>query len=448
MLLSFKNFILKEKLFNREQRVLLAISGGLDSVVMSRLFHLSGFHFGIAHCNFGLRGKESDQDELFVKKLASEYDIEYHINRFHIDKRDDKTCLPVDLNGASVQMAARELRYEWFEKLRLTHGYDYIAIAHHKYDETETVLINLVRGTGIAGLHGILPKHGKIVRPMLFSGRKEIEAYASKEQIDYREDSSNKSLDYVRNKIRLKVIPVLKDINPNIEETFSQNVVRIRDMEEIYQQSIESAKQKLLVHEKRQTTISIDELRKLKPLNTYLFEILKPWGFNGSTVKDIIESLDAEPGKRFHSPTHQLLKDRDKLIITETLNNDHKELLIEQDLTRISTPLKLKMRTNMRNGFQIPTTETVACLDYHKLHFPLVLRKWEAGDYFHPLGMKTKKKLSDFFIDNKLSRNEKDNTFVLVSGKDITWIVGQRIDNRYKVADNTEKIYLAELIED
>ena len=439
MLQSFKKFIQKEKLFNANDKILLAVSGGIDSVVMCELFHQAGCNFGIAHCNFGLRGPESDEDEKFAKALSGKYGAGFHSERF-------KTEIYAKENGISIQMAARELRYNWFEKLRKTKNYDYTAVAHHKDDEIETYLINLIRGTGIAGFHGIHTKNNFIVRPLLFATKNEIEKFAQKTKLSFRNDSSNQELKYTRNKIRHSIIPLLKEINPNLEETIAQNIVKIRDVEQIYREHISEKRKKVITEQQGIVMIPIEKLKALNPLRTYLFEFLNVYNFNATVIDDIISSLDGISGKQFFSSTHRLLKNRDELIITKIADTNETEREIHEGQRVIDYPVSMKMRKIVNNtDFEMPENENVACLDYNILQFPLKLRKWKKGDAFYPLGMNGSKKLSDFFIDNKVPISEKENIFVIESGRKIFWIVGHRIDDRFKITKATENIYLVEL---
>src|ERR1035437_212226 len=308
MLQSFKTYIKKEKLFNPSKKILLTVSGGIDSIVMCELFHQAKLNFGIAHCNFQLRDDESDNDELFVEKLAEKYAVPFHSVSFDTSSYSKK-------NKLSIQVAARQLRYNWFEETREQFNYNFIATAHHLDDSIETFFINLIRGTGISGLHGILPKQGKIIRPILFTTKKEIESFAKKNKLKHREDSSNASDKYVRNKIRHHIIPALKELNPNLESTIKNNIQHLRDVEQIYKKEIENKRSKLIKQEKNSFIISISQLKRLTPLSTYLFEFLKPYNFNATVANEILESLDAESGKQFLSETHRILKDRDSLIL-------------------------------------------------------------------------------------------------------------------------------------
>jgi tRNA(Ile)-lysidine synthase len=442
MLSAFADFIKKEDLFSPADKLLLTVSGGVDSVAMCELLNKASVDFGIAHCNFKLRGKESDEDELFVEKLAEKYQVPFHSISFNTNSFAKK-------NKLSIQAAARELRYEWFEEIRLQFAYTYIATAHHQDDSIETFFINLIRGTGIAGLHGILPKQGCIIRPLLFTGKDDILAFAKKNKLRHREDSSNTSDKYLRNKIRQKIIPVLKELNPKISSTLLKDIDHLRDVEKIYRNEIGNKKQKILRIKKSTIYLSIARLKELEPLTAYLFEFLRPYGFNPSSVEEIVSSLGKISGKQFFSATHRLVHDRKDLIIQkkEALNPEKKSITIKKSQKKVETDeLFLQLKQGPVGTF-FSHSSKCAVLDFDKLSFPLKVRKWQQGDVFQPLGMKGKKKLSDFFIDRKLSIAEKENTWLLLSEEKIVWVIGQRIDDRFKVTDKTRKIYFAELTE-
>ena len=432
MLNEFIKYCKKEKLFSEDDKILLAVSGGIDSVVMAELFFLAEYDFGIAHCNFKLRGKDSDKDEKFVKNLATKFKVPFFIKRFDTYKYSDE-------NKISIQMAARELRYYWFTELLEKEDYKYTATAHHRDDSIETFFINLIRGTGISGLHGILPKQGNLIRPLLFAGRDEIEVFKKENKIKFREDKSNLSDKYLRNKIRHKLIPVIKEIEPEIEKVMQKNISRFSETENIYFKEIEKREKKIVKKETGKIIISIDELRKLKSLKTYLYEFLLPFNFTFSDVENITISLEGISGKQFYSPTHRLLKDRNNLIIAPLSENEIQEFFIEKTDKGILSPLRLKIK--IEKNIELSSDKNIACLDYSKLEFPLILRKWKRGDVFVPFGMTGKKKLSDFFIDQKLSIIQKEQIWLLCSGENIVWIVGHRIDNRYRITKNTKQVF-------
>ena len=437
MLQEFQKYISEKTLFSKTDKILLTVSGGLDSVVMCDLFHKAGFKFGIAHCNFKLREAESEGDELFVASLAKRYKTKFHSKSFN-------TYAYAKEKNISIQMAARDLRYTWFEEIRKKEKYKYIATAHHRDDQVETLLINIVRGTGIAGLHGIAPKQKQLIRPLLFGNREQIEKYARENDLLHREDSSNASDKYVRNKIRHHVVPVLKEINPYLEAGIAQTVERLREAEEIYLQAIEEKKKKLLSVNKKEARLPVKEIKKLP--KGFLYGILSDYNFNAEVVNEIQEALDGASGKQFFSATHRLIKDREQLIVTKKNESLSRQVKIYKQTKQITSPFKMTIRQAERNkNFSIPRSGNVGCFDAALIKYPLVLRNWKEGDHFFPLGMKGKKKLSDFFIDHKFSIADKESAWLLLSGKDIIWIVGHRIDERYKISAATKRLFICEV---
>ena len=438
MLQKFIQFTTKNKLLQKNDKLLLAISGGIDSVVLCDLVHRAGFEFGVAHCNFQLRGQDANDDEAFASQLAQKYGALYVSTRFDTEKYATN-------NKQSVQVAARNLRYEWFEKIRKLYGFTFIATAHHQNDVLETMVYNLTKGTGIAGLHGILPKNGHIIRPLLFTSRSKIEKYAQKRQLNYREDSSNSLTKYARNKIRHLVVPSLKEINPNIEDTFANNAKRFREIEIIYRQGIAAYRQQLFENTKHETLISIKKLQKIEALPTVLYELLKPYHYVATQIEQIIAALDAESGKVFFSESHQIIKDRQFLILSEKTTKDSSFSLIDNDLHILEKKHETFhfKKENRTEDFIYNTDKHIAQIDFDKLEFPLILRSWQNGDYFYPLGMNNKKKkLKRFFADQKLSLNDKERVLILTDNKKrIIWIVNHRIDERFKVTEKTNLIY-------
>lgn len=431
---EFLQYITQKDLCNKSNNILIGLSGGIDSVCMFHLFRLSGFQISIAHCNFQLRGDESDGDNQFVENLAKEFDIPLFTIRFN-------TKEVAKSQGISIQMAARDLRYEWFEELRNKYNYDYVAIAHNSDDVIETFLINLSRGSGIRGFTGIKPKSGNIIRPLLFASRKKINAFIIENNLKYREDSSNSSVKYSRNLIRHEIIPLFEKVNSRFRDTMIENIARLQDTEKIYNQAIAKDIQSIKWDKGQKIFISIDKLKKLNSITTYLHEILNHFGFSNTQVHDIANSLDSTSGKQFFTLTHRLIKDRNELIVEEISVTDKNSYLINYSNDKLELPIKLNISKFERSdNFKITKESNIGLFDLNLIEFPLTLRKWRKGDYFVPLGMQNLKKISDFFIDNKLSLSEKEDMWIIESGNKIIWIVGKRIDNRFKITDNTKSI--------
>ena len=446
MLQAFKAYIKSSGLFDQTDRILLAVSGGVDSVAMVRLFKDAGYNFGIAHVNFGLRGEESNGDETFVKNLADELEVPFYLKNFNTQK------FAAD-NKISIQMAARDLRYAWFEEVVKEQGFDFVATAHHLDDQAETFFINLLRGTGISGMHGIMPKQGKIIRPLMFTTREKIMSFALDLNLAWREDRSNKSRKYLRNKLRLDVLAELYKINPQFSHKLNESIIHLRDVETIFDNHIAGVTADLVQHTAEGILISIDWVYEYEPHNTYLFELLKPYSFSYPVVKEIVRSLDTFSGKIFYSPTHRLLRDRENFIIQPLtdLNIDQfngEVFYLEKESLNIEHPVCLCMHQT-DNITDLPMGKSsIACLDLDKLKFPLKIRKWEKGDWFTPLGLKGKKKLSDFFINQKLSLAEKEKTWLLLSGDDIVWVIGKRIDNRFRITPKTKKAFVISSVDE
>jgi tRNA(Ile)-lysidine synthase len=434
---SFRSFISQHQLFNTADRILLAVSGGKDSVLMVHLFKLAGYEFGIAHCNFNLRAEESQRDEAFVKMLAATLDVPFHVTHFN-------TKAYAKENRCSTQMAARDLRYQWFEEIRTRESYTCIALAHHQNDAMETLLINLTRGTGVAGLHGIAPKRDRLIRPLLFLTRNDIEQIISRENIDYVEDSSNLSDHYARNKIRLNVIPQLKDINPNLEHTFASNIQRFQEVEAVIQLTVQKIRAEIAKQTSIGITMPLHEIKALHPRKLLCYELLKPYGFTESLVGEVLESLDKQSGTSFYSETHRLTLDRLQLLITPIAAQKISNLLIHPSDQSIDLPTQtLTIHYAAGNAF---ASDGNAYVDYDLLIFPLVVRSRQPGDVFMPLGMKTFKKLSNFLVDEKVSLPEKDQVPLIINGNGaVIWVGGLRQDNRFKVQATTKKVAIFEL---
>lgn len=422
----------------KAQSYLLATSGGVDSVVLCYLFSKLGLNFEIAHCNFQLRNEESDGDADFVSKLAKELNVKIHINKFN-------TAAYAEEEKISIQEAARNLRYEWFEEIRGNSSLDYIVVGTHKSDEVETLLINQIRGAGIRGLHGILPVKGNVIRPLLSVTREQILEYAKENKLTWREDSSNASEKYMRNKIRHQVIPVLKEIRENVEFQFADNAQAIRDYQKLIENEILRLKPTLMTQENQSWKINKDVLSRLTPGYIYLYELLLDFGFSYSTCKDTISSLNNQPGGIFYGKKGTLINDREFLFLEPESEDSNPAISIDYQANQVYVPLHLKFETLDASNFQISLDNRIASLDFDKLQFPLTLRKWKNGDRFQPFGMNGMKKISDFLIDNKVPRHAKSSIFVLESGDQIVWVVGLRINDNFKIKTSTKKVFQVSL---
>lgn len=429
---KFAHIIKNELALLAEDVILVALSGGRDSVCLCELLKQCEQNFAIAHCNFSLRGEESDGDEEFVRKLAKKYNVPCHIRRFDTEK-------VAKASSMSIQETARQLRYEWFEDIREKEGYSKIATGHHLDDSIETVLFHLIRGTGISGLHGIPMENASVIRPLLFASRDEISAFVKENDLAYREDSSNQSEKYARNKIRHQLVPVLAELNTSFHQSFHQTIKKLQSTERVYKKQIENEKQRLWRKESFGIHISIEALLALDDLATYLYEWFKDYGF--SSVDDILKSLNGPSGKIFLSKTHRIVRDRQDLILTE-LPEAPKEYFIEEETSSIDLPIGLLFAKESQDT---KNERAIARFTIGKLGFPLTLRTWRKGDVFYPDGMRGKKKLSDYYTDCKLSIPEKENTWLLCSGDQIIWVVGHRMDRRFKLGDTREKAYIVSI---
>ncbi|HJU45607.1 MAG TPA: tRNA lysidine(34) synthetase TilS [Chitinophagaceae bacterium] len=422
----------------QQNTLLLAVSGGADSVVLCELCYQAGFKFSIAHCNFQLRGEESERDEQFVRSLGEKYGVETYVQRFDTKQYAEEKKL-------SIQVAARELRYNWFNELLTAHNLQLTTLltAHHADDNIETMLMNFFKGTGISGLHGILPKQNKIVRPLLFAYKEEIKAFAEEKKLAYVEDSSNFSDKYTRNYFRNQLIPAVEKVFPAVKENLAQNINRFREIELLYDQAIQQHKKKLVERKGNEYHIPVLRLQKTRPLETVLYEIIKEFGFTSHQTKEVAALLDSESGRYIASSTHRVIKNRNWLIISPNKTPEAENIPIEVGDKMVEFENgTLTIQNIQHSTFNIQHSSNIACLDACQIQFPLLLRKWRPGDYFYPLGMKKKKKLSRFLIDQKLSLPEKENTWVVEMNKKIIWIVGRRIDERVKVTGATRQIVL------
>jgi tRNA(Ile)-lysidine synthase len=435
----FIDFVEQNKLFTSTGKVLAAVSGGMDSVLMAHLLKSAGFNFGIAHCNFMLRGPEADSDQEFTRQLAQQLGVSFHTINF------DTRQYAGD-NKISIQMAARDMRYQWFAQISQSAGYDAVALAHHQNDTIETILLNLTRGTGIAGMHGILPKNGPLVRPLLFLTRQEIETLITAEGLKYVEDASNNSVKYARNKIRHQVIPFLKELNPNLEATFENSLRNFRDMEVLLNNRVDDLTKKLLVQQEDEVHIAINDVEKLSPKRLLLFKLLQGYGFIETVVDDLITVMGKHPGRIFESAGFTLLVDRGKLIISPKKERSDDNVAINQSDNSVNyNEYKLTVLHD-DSPLIVKDNPLAVSVDAELLVYPLILRAWQQGDFFYPLGMKTRQKLSDFFIHIKIPLHKKSATPILVNGNgDIIWVGGYRLSERYKVSNNTKKVTIFEL---
>ncbi|PSR56676.1 tRNA lysidine(34) synthetase TilS [Adhaeribacter arboris] len=427
-------FVQQHQLFASNQKIIAAVSGGIDSVVLCDILSELKVNFAIAHCNFGLRAEESDADELFVRKLAKKYNVPFFSEQFN-------TKAFATQEKISTQMAARTLRYNWFEKLRQQHSYDLIAVAHHQNDSVETILLNLTRGTGLPGLHGIAPKNGSLIRPLLCLQKDDIYDYVTAQQLIWREDSSNETTLYQRNKIRHEVIPVLKQLNPNLEHTMQQTAAKINAAEIIVRDHVQKIREQALRSENGISYLNIAALPDTEALPLILFELLQPYAFTFEVTQMIIPALNGESGKIFSSATHTLVKDRAQLVITSKDTEAFGSYELGAGQTEWIMPeLHLRLNSVPALHYKINSNKKLAALDAGLLQFPLKIRPWKEGDWFVPLGMNGKKKISDFLIDEKIPVNLKSTIKVLLSANSIMWVIGHRLDNRFKVTPKTEQV--------
>nr|WP_246516278.1 tRNA lysidine(34) synthetase TilS [Aequorivita echinoideorum] len=416
--------------FLKEKKLLIACSGGLDSTVLAYLMKSLEFQIALAHCNFSLRGKESDGDEMFTVGLAKKMEIPVFAETFETKKYAAE-------NKVSTQMAARDLRYHWFGEILKNFGYDYVLTAHHLDDDLETFLINLSRGSGLQGLTGIPFQNEKIIRPFLNVSREEIFEYAKENKISWREDSSNAKPDYLRNKLRLDVIPQYKEAANSLLRNFQKSRQNLRASQHLVEDYMALVYKLIIAETADGYSINIEKLQELPHPRAILFELLSGFGF--TAWEDVYNLLEAQTGKRVFSETHQLLKNRDLLFLSEISSEENfSEFEISKETPEISEPIRLKFETEKYIG---ETEKNIAHFDFHKLKFPLKLRKWQEGDQFQPFGMKGKKKLSKFFKDEKLSLSQKDKIWLLTSNNQVIWVIGHRMDERFKVTETTSEIF-------
>ncbi|KJD33097.1 potassium ABC transporter ATPase [Tamlana nanhaiensis] len=436
---AFKKHITQNLNFLTESKLIIAISGGIDSVVLTYLCHKIGLNIALAHCNFNLRADESDGDEAFVEQLAESLGLEVFVQNFDTELYSKE-------HKRSVQMAARELRYNWFEELSSQLQFDYILTAHHADDNLETFLINFTRGTGLEGLTGIPEVNGKFVRPLLPFSSEDIVNYASSNRVKWRDDSSNKSVKYLRNKLRHEVIPILKDINPSLLQSFQSTLNNLQDSSQIVNDKMDEFLNKTIENiSDNEVRFKISEFKKMSNPKAYLFEALKEFGF--TEWHDVENLLDAQPGKQVFSNEFRLIKDRDYLLLTKNEVETFSEVVISDIQDPVETPFGvLNFEEVQSNPSDLKSENHFIFVDKDQLEFPLSIRKKAEGDVFYPIGMQGKKKLSKYFKDEKFSLLEKENTWLLCSGEAIVWIINRRADNRFKVTENTKNILKIELM--
>ena len=438
MIEKVRSYIKENRLLKPDDRVIVGLSGGMDSMTLIDVLLSLGYNCMAVHCNFHLRGEESERDAAFVEQWCESAKV-------GLVSVDFDTYRYAAEHKISIEMAARELRYKWFEDIRKEHHADAIAVAHHRDDLAETVLLNLIRGTGIRGLSGISPKNNFIVRPLLGVSRDEIEAYVDERKLPFIFDSSNSDDAFVRNFLRLNVIPLLEKINPSVKNSIYRTAQHVGEARKIYDFYVENQKKAIFTDNR----IDIDKLKTTLSPATMLFEILSPFGFNASVIEDICQCLDSIPGKVFYSNDYRLIKDRKDLILDKISdeNLSQREYAIDKVSQEITDPIRLKI-SFLSGNITINKDARFLYADADKLSFPLTLRKWQPGDWFIPFGMKGRKKLSDFFTDRKFSLPDKENAWVLTSDEDIVWVVGERSDDRFKITESTENVLVMEFIND
>jgi len=423
---KFQNHINTNFSFLKDKKLLLATSGGIDSMVMIYLFHKLNLNFALAHCNFQLRGNESNDDETFVKQFAIENKIECFTIQFNTENYSREYKL-------STQLTARKLRYDWFQELIEKEKFDYVATAHHLDDQVETFLINYSRGSGLDGFTGIPSVNGNIIRPLLIFSREEIEEYAKENQIQWREDTSNASDKYDRNKIRHHVVPVFKELNSSFLSSFQNTLYYLKQEQSLINDAVQNAYQKVVIEDKNQLKIDISALLQYKNYKAYLYQWLHKYGF--SAWNDLYNLVDSQSGKQIFSENYILLKDRGFLILSGKEMFDFKEFIVNSITDKPNFPLKLTLCN--QSNISIPS-KYIIFVDESKIQFPLKIRKWKEGDYFYPSGMHGKKKVSKYFKDEKFTLFQKQEAWILESNNQIVWIIGYRADERFKTENTTQ----------
>ena len=448
----FKLYVTKSNLFSPKDKLLLAVSGGVDSVVLCELCKQAGFDFEIAHCNFQLRGEESERDEKFVRQLAEKYKVEVKVKRFETEKFAEE-------NKMSIQEAARSLRYEWFDVLVQSSEFGvrsqdpelptpdsrlrtFLLTAHHADDNAETVLMNFCRGTGLHGLTGIPVSYGNIKRPLLIFTKNELIQFAKANNLDFVEDSSNSSSKYTRNLFRNEIIPAISKVYPQVTDNLHDNINRFKEIEKLYKIAVGDIKKKLVKEKGNEWHIPVKQLMGYNN-RALIYEIISDFGFSEKQIEEVSKLSGSDSGKYIDSPTsnYRIIKHRHWFIISSVQSAEAGIIIIEkEDRDIIFQEGKIEIESLQTSNFKPQTSNNIALLDSKEISYPLILRKWKTGDYFYPLGMKKKKKLSRFFIDQKFSKTEKEKVWVIEMNKKIIWVVGKRIDERFKITEKTSAV--------
>ena len=436
MLDRFQSYINRCNLIAEGDKIILALSGGIDSMVLADLLLKAKVQFVAAHCNFHLRGEESDGDEQFVREFTEKQGIQCFVKHFETEKYAAK-------HGISIEMAARDLRYAWFEDLRQQLHCTKIAVAHHADDQAETFFINLLRGAGLRGLKGMQPQNGVIIRPLLWASREQIRQYAIENQIKWREDHTNAENVYLRNKIRNQLLPVFDELHPEARQGLYKSLEHLASENELYRELLQEKLNQIIEHNGEIQSIPHSAFLILHSSFQLLFEWLRQYDFNTDQCRFIYEAIGTGIGNQYCSPTHRVVIGRDDMQLSELKERTNEEIQIEIGEKEVVSPAHLcfsKLEQNVE--FVLDKSPEVAQLDFDKIHFPLTLRHWRHGDRFHPLGMKGSKLLSDFFVDQKFTEWQKRNAWLLLSADgDIIWVIGYRIDERYKVTKETKCVF-------
>lgn len=430
---KIRNYISSNGLLEDGTKVIVGVSGGADSTALLLVLLRLGYRVHAVHCNFHLRGSESDRDQQFVTDLCNRLGVELEICQYNTQQYASD-------HGISIEMAARELRYADFERIMHKCGASAVCIAHHRDDSVETVLLNLIRGTGIKGLTGIKPRNGHIIRPLLCVSRQEIESWLNEIGQPYVTDSTNLETDYTRNKIRNQLLPLMRSINPDADNAVIDTAKHLQQTYAIYSKAIQNATNRIVSISGHVTTISIPELHKEADTEAVLFEILTPFGFNSTQIENIGHSLNSQPGTRFLSATHQLVKERDSLTVSPIESSTFKPvtLNLEPDTTSILPDGSVLKIATAQAGMPISRLQSTATFDAGLIKGPVTIRPWQEGDWFIPFGMKGRKLVSDYLTDCKVSALERQKQLVATCRNDIIWVMGRRSDNRYRVTDKTK----------